>query len=48
MNIWDILILAAVAVMLGFAWRTFRRGRKHCPGCCADCARTCGHREPNE
>ena len=49
MNVWDILILAAVAALIGFAWMMLRRsGRKGCPGCCEGCARSCGQRETDE
>ena len=44
MNIWDILILAAVAAMLFFAFRT-ARGRSGESGCgcgCEGCRKSCG------
>ena len=44
MNIWDILILAAVAAMLYFAFRT-ARGRSGEGGCgcgCEGCRKSCG------
>ena len=49
MNIWDILILAGIAMALAGAVRLYR-GRKQgkCGGCCAVCgteACTCGRKE---
>ena len=42
MNFWDISILAAVAVMVGFAlWRMRKKKKNGCPGCCACCSGTC-------
>ena len=37
MNIWDILILAAVAVALIFAFRAAIGNRKNCCGGCRGC-----------
>lgn len=42
MNIWDILILAAVAAALVFAFRAARGNRKHCCGGCDGCKKDCG------
>ena len=47
MNIWDILILAAVAAMLYFAFRT-ARGRSGEGGCgcgCEGCRKSCGRQK---
>ena len=33
MNIWDVLILAAIGIALFFALRTAVRNRKNCCGC---------------
>lgn len=42
MNFWDISILAAVAVMVGFAlWRMRRKKKSGCSGCCACCSGSC-------
>jgi hypothetical protein len=42
MNFWDYSILAAVAVLVGFALRRMRKKKKTgCPGCCACCNGTC-------
>ena len=37
MNIWDILILAAIGIALFFALRTAVRNRKNCCGNCRGC-----------
>lgn len=43
MNLWDYVILAAVALAVFFALRTMRRNRKSgCSGGCAECDRACG------
>ncbi|MBQ8076577.1 MAG: hypothetical protein IJ237_11435 [Oscillospiraceae bacterium] len=50
MNLWDILILLAIAVLLFLAVRTARKGRSGCcsagcPGCtsagCSSCGSNC-------
>ena len=41
MNIWDILILAAIGIVLFFALRTAVRNRKNCCGNCRGCEK-CG------
>ena len=41
MNIWDILILAAIGIALFFALRTAVRNRKNCCGNCRGCEK-CG------
>ena len=41
MNIWDILILAAIGIVLFFALRTAVRNRKNCCGNCRSCEK-CG------
>ena len=41
MNIWDILILAAIGAALFFALRTAVRNRKNCCGNCRGCEK-CG------
>ena len=39
MNIWDISVLAAVALMVGLAlWRMRKKKKSGCPGCCSCCA----------
>ncbi len=49
MNVWDILILAGVTALVGFAWLILRRsGRKGCPGCCEGCAKSCRPKQSNE
>ena len=37
MNIWDILILAAIGIALFLALRTAVRNRKNCCGICRGC-----------
>ncbi|MBR4701403.1 MAG: FeoB-associated Cys-rich membrane protein [Oscillospiraceae bacterium] len=38
MNIWDISVLAAVALMVGLAlWRMRKKKKSGCPGCCGCC-----------
>ena len=41
MNIWDILILAAIGIVLFFALRTAVWNRKNCCGNCRGCEK-CG------
>ena len=42
MNFWDYTILAAVAVLVGFAlWRMRKKKKTGCPGCCACCGGSC-------
>ena len=46
MNIWDILILAAVAAALFFAFRAAVGNRKNCCGSCRGCGRCQGRHDP--
>ncbi len=42
MNVWDYSILAAVALLVGFAlWRLRKKKKTGCPGCCACCGKSC-------
>ena len=43
MNVWDILILAAVAAALFLAFRTAVGNRKNCCGGCSGCSRRRKH-----
>ena len=45
MNIWDILILAAVAAALFLAFRTAVGNRKNCCGGCSGCSMDAVKRE---
>lgn len=44
MSIFDIVILAALAVAVGFALRAVRKGKGGCGGDCAGCSRHCVNR----
>lgn len=45
MNVWDLVILAAVAVSAALAIRSVWKNRgKGCPGSCAGCTRACGRK----
>lgn len=41
MNIWDVLILAAIAAALFFAFRAARGNRQHCCSNCDSCKKDC-------
>ena len=42
MHFWDYSILAAIAVLVGFAiWRMRKKKKTGCPGCCACCSGSC-------
>ena len=45
MNLWDILILLALAALVVLALRAIRRGKARCGGNCAACARECAKRK---
>ena len=49
MNTWDVLILLAVALILGLAvLARRRRARRGCGSCCSCCSASCGKRDPAE
>ncbi len=46
MNVWDILILLAVAGAAALALRFMRRRKKAgCSGCCTACGQSCPYKE---
>ena len=49
MNFWDISILLAVALPVGWTLlRLRRKKRSGCPGCCACCSGACPEPHPKE
>lgn len=48
MGVGDIIILALLAVAVGFALRAVRKGKGRCCGDCAQCARRCAETEKKD
>lgn len=43
MNVWDLLIIAAIVLVVVLALRSRRKG-SGCPGCCSGCPQACDER----
>jgi len=49
MNLADILVIMALALVIVLAFRSLRRNAgKGCSGCCASCSTGCGKEKPKE
>ena len=44
MNVWDAVILLAVAAVVLWGVRAIRKGKIRCGGDCASCSQNCEHR----